>query len=199
VRQADRGLDERCERQLPEAPVGLQHARHRTRHAGGEMPDSALFRGLAVRADEHVAARPTGGALAVVEQEGFTRGLPDEHEAAAADVAGLGIHHRHREPRGDGGVDRVAALPQDVAPHLAGDRVAGGDHGLGRDQPPCVLGVGPALGKRPARSRRGCGTGAAARSGERQDGEQQAVSGHGRSLVWREECLAWLLGTNDAT
>jgi len=38
----------------------------------------------------------------------------DQHVAAAAEIAGTRIGHRQREAGGDRGVDRVAALAQDV-------------------------------------------------------------------------------------
>ena len=53
--------------------------------------------GLAVLDDD--AARPCGGC--------------DEHEPAAADVAGRGIRDGQRERRGHRGIDGVAALLQD--------------------------------------------------------------------------------------
>jgi len=51
-----------------------------------------------------------------------------------------------------------------------------------------------------ASRRRFMGGGAAAAGGDEDghEGDQRAVSGHGRSLGWRDEALLWLLGTNDA-
>ena len=45
----------------------------------------------------------------------------DHHEAAAADVAGARIGHGQRKAGGDRGVDRIAALPQDVGADLRGE------------------------------------------------------------------------------
>src|SRR5262249_8997567 len=45
---------------------------------------------------------------------------PDEHEAAAADVAGLGPGDGQGEADGDGGIDGVAALRQDRLACAAG-------------------------------------------------------------------------------
>lgn len=55
----------------------------------------------------------------------------DEHEAAAAEVAGEGVDDGQREAGGDGGVHRVAALLEDFAAGLGGELVGGGDHALG--------------------------------------------------------------------
>ena len=59
-----------------------------------------------------------------------------QHEAAAADIAGLRMRHRQREADRDRGIDRVAALPQDL--HADARRVlllrrhhaVAGDHGM---------------------------------------------------------------------
>ena len=52
------------------------------------------------------------------------------HEAAAADVAGVGQHHRQREAHRHGGVNGIAPCLQDVDPHLAGQRLFTGYHAL---------------------------------------------------------------------
>src|SRR5579864_4525357 len=44
-----------------------------------------------------------------------------EHEAAAAEIARLGQHHRKCEAGGDGGIHRVAAGAQAVNPGLRGE------------------------------------------------------------------------------
>jgi len=38
----------------------------------------------------------------------------NDHESAAADIAGARIGHGHREAGRDRGIHRVAALPQDI-------------------------------------------------------------------------------------
>ncbi len=38
----------------------------------------------------------------------------DQHEAAAAEIAGARIGHRQRKADGDRGIHRIAALPQNV-------------------------------------------------------------------------------------
>ena len=65
------------------------------------------------RVEVHVARRRERRDLAIVERERSAVAQPNEHVAAAAEIAGLGVRHRERESRGDGRVDRVAALAQD--------------------------------------------------------------------------------------
>ena len=57
----------------------------------------------------HVAGGGAGGALAEVDEGGASVGEADEHEAAAADVAGGGVGDGEGEADGDGGVDGIAA------------------------------------------------------------------------------------------
>ena len=45
----------------------------------------------------------------------------NHHEAAAADIAGARIGHGHRKAGRDRGIDRVAALPQDIGADLRGE------------------------------------------------------------------------------
>ena len=45
----------------------------------------------------------------------------NHHEAAAADVSGARIGDSHCKAGGDRGIDRIAALPQDVGADLRGD------------------------------------------------------------------------------
>ncbi len=69
---------------------------------------------VALGVEVHVAAGGGGGLFAVVEEVGFAVLVADEHEAAAADVAGRGIDDGEGEANGDGGVDGVAALLEDL-------------------------------------------------------------------------------------
>ena len=61
----------------------------------------------------HVGRGFRRGLLAIVEEVDFAIGAAEEHEASAADVAGLGIDDLQREADGDGGIDGVAALLHD--------------------------------------------------------------------------------------
>ena len=58
----------------------------------------------------------------------------NHHEAAAADVAGARIGDGQRKAGGDRGVDRIAALPEDVGADLRGEPFLRHHHAmLGRD------------------------------------------------------------------
>ena len=63
------------------------------------------------------------------------RGEVDHHEAAAADVAGARIGHRHGEADCDRGIDRVAAALQHVGADARGARLLRHHHAvLGGDR-----------------------------------------------------------------
>ena len=130
------GVDHLRERQPPKPRVRLDQARDRARHAGGEVAGDAPLGGLAPRIEIHVAGRAAGRRLPVVERCDLAVAGADHHEAAAAEVAGLGVHHRQRESHRDGGVHRVAALAQDVPADLARDRAARHHHRLSRRRHP---------------------------------------------------------------
>ena len=51
-----------------------------------------------------------------------------QHDARARDGGHEGLDHRHRERRGDGGVDRVAAALEDAGTHAGAERVLCRDH-----------------------------------------------------------------------
>ena len=78
---------------------------------------------LAAGVEVHVARGARRRGLAVVER--VYRPVPeaDHHEATAAEVAGLGMHHCEREAHGDRRVHRVSSLVQDVQAHVARQRV----------------------------------------------------------------------------
>ena len=72
-----------------------------------------------------------GRLLAVVLREDGAVGEPHHHEAAAAQVAGLGVHDREGQTGGDRRVDRVAPGGEDVQADLRRIGVRGRDHALG--------------------------------------------------------------------
>ena len=94
------------------------------------MSGDALLRRIPRRIQVHVPGGPLGGGLAIVDRPHPPVGEPDDHEAAAADIAGLGVDHRQRESHGDGGVHRVSAPLQHVDAHLTRDWAAGDHHRL---------------------------------------------------------------------
>ena len=52
--------------------------------------------------------------LAIIDRGVFAGGEMDQHEAAAADIAGARIGHRHGEADRDRGINRIAAFLQDI-------------------------------------------------------------------------------------
>ena len=54
----------------------------------------------------------------------------NHHEAAAADVAGARIGDGQRKAGGDRGIDRIAALPQDVGADLRGEPLLRHHHAM---------------------------------------------------------------------
>ena len=80
----------------------------------------------------HVGSGFCGRLLTIVEKVHFAVGTSEEHEAASADVARLGIDNLQREADGDSRVHRVAALLQDRNAGLRGLRVHRGHHRFGR-------------------------------------------------------------------
>ena len=103
------------------------------------------------------------GFFAIVDEGGFARLEVDEHESAAADVAGHGVDHRQGKAGGDGRVDRISAGLHDLDPGVGGQVVDGDDHG--------VLGQ---HGRFPGRGLRG----------ENGRAEQQGQSEQGHASHW---------------
>ena len=98
----------------------------------------------------HVAGGCGRSLFAVVEEVGFAMLVADEHEAAAADISGCGVHDRERKAHGYGSVYCVAALFQDGYAGIGGIVMNADDHGVG-----CagrlevrLLGFAPRGGKR---------------------------------------------------
>ena len=178
-RQANRRVDDRAPGQFAEPLVRLHEAGHRAGHPGGKGPGDALVGWLPVGVQVHVAGGRAWGRLAVVEGADGPVLLADHHESAAPDVAGLGVHHRQREPDRHGGVHRVATLLQDVPSHFAGDGTSRHHHRLASGHDPRLARQGPRrrdLGRRHRRRRIRRITREAERRGEQGWGEAQ--SGH---------------------
>ena len=71
------------------------------------------------------------GGLAVVDGDvlvAFRR--VNDHETAAADVSGARIGYGQRKAGGDRGIDRIAALPQDIGAYLCSDLFLRHDHAV---------------------------------------------------------------------
>ena len=86
----------------------------RARHADRAPADQARARGDgAVLVEIHAGGRGAGRGLAKVDEAPAAVGHADGHEAAAAEIAAAGIGDGLGIGDGDGGIDRVAARPQD--------------------------------------------------------------------------------------
>jgi hypothetical protein len=121
---------------LAETPLRLPQTLDRTRHADRAVAVQAhAGHDLARLVEIHVAGGGERRALAIVEEIRLTARI-DRHEPAAADVARLGIRDGQRERDCDRGVDRIAALFEDLFRGVRavlvgdGDRRTGQHHGL---------------------------------------------------------------------
>ncbi len=96
-------------------PVGVLQAAHGTGDAGSAIAEQAVLCRLARgRVDIHIARGSQGSAFAVIEERGSAVGKPDQHEPAAADIAGAGVCDRERESDRDGRIDGIASCLQNL-------------------------------------------------------------------------------------
>ena len=129
--QFDGGGHVFCESEFAEVGVGEGEAGDGARDAGGEVALGGAAGGdVAGGVEVHVAGGGGGGFFAVVEEVWFAVMVADEHEAAAAEVAGLRVDDGEGEGHGDGGVDGVAALLEDLDAGVGGVVLDGDDHGV---------------------------------------------------------------------
>jgi hypothetical protein len=108
------------------AQVRLPYFRHRdleaahgARHTRRSPALDAVAGGGAVRVQIHVVRRLLRRAFAEIDEGRPAVGEANQHVAAAADVAGVGMRHGHRETDRDRGVDRVAAFCSTETPTSA--------------------------------------------------------------------------------
>ena len=92
------------------------------------MSDHALVRGVAGRVEVHVVGRGGRRGFPVVERRHLATRRAMHDEPTAPDVAGVRQHDLEREGDGDGGVDGVAALLEDVDARLTRERMCRDDH-----------------------------------------------------------------------
>ena len=168
TRELDGRLEQVRQRELAGA-VFLQRQRQARDGAGHPDAERGIARlgdiGLAVGAEEHVAGGRGRRGLAVVDGDvlaAFRR--VDDHEAAAADVSRARIGDGQRKAGRDRGVDRIAALPQDIGADLGADLLLRHHH--------AVLG-----GNGMTLRRRGCIRGAPARLPARSNRNNQCDCG----------------------
>ena len=86
---------------------------HGARHARRAPAFDAVFRQLALGVEIHVARGLGRRHLAEIDERRAAVGEPDQHEAAAAEIAREGMRRGHGEAHRDRRVDGIAALLQD--------------------------------------------------------------------------------------
>ena len=147
-RERDRRRDKVSESEFARAifAPGELEAGHGPRNSGREAGIARPeWIGLAVGVEEHVFGRRCGRGFAVVDGDRLVEiGPINQHEAAAAEVAGARHGDGERESDGDRRIDGVAPAFQDVQPDARGrcfltdDHAMPGDHracgGEGRDE-----------------------------------------------------------------
>ena len=93
---------------------------------GGNLLEPALAEVL-----QSQATRRAPAAIESVQLLGL--GVPDDGEKITADTIAGGFHQAQGGVGGDGRIDGVAALPQDLQSDLRGEGLAGGRHGVAGD------------------------------------------------------------------
>src|SRR5581483_8979654 len=101
-------------------------------NARGAPSVDGIAGGLAARVEIHVVRRFFGCAFAEIDEGGLAVGETDQHEAAAADVSGVGMRDGERKSDGDRSVDRIASVFQDLNADVGGDRLLGYHHAVSR-------------------------------------------------------------------
>jgi hypothetical protein len=134
--QLDRGRDEVGALHGAVLLACVFHARDRAGHAHGQVAVGAqALDDVAVLVEVHVGRGGQRRLLAEVEEGLAAVGQLHGHEAAAAEVARGGVHHRQRIAHGHGRVDGIAAALEHVDADLAGQVLRAHDHAvLGRDR-----------------------------------------------------------------
>ena len=129
VRQCDRRRHVGRPAQVPEALVELPQALDRPRHARRPRADRAgVLDHVAGGVEVHVDAGRRWRGFPIVEEVGLVLEVHGR-ESAAAEVAGLGVGDRERKCGRDGGIDRIAALGEDLRGGVGTVDVRGGDSG----------------------------------------------------------------------
>src|SRR5215210_1329358 len=91
----------------------------------------------------HIAGCPGRSGLPVVECLHLTVVGPDDHEPAATDVPGFGVHHGQGKSYRYGSVDGVSSPAENVPSHLARNGTSRYDHRLGPAVDLRLASVGP--------------------------------------------------------
>jgi len=96
--------------------------------------------GIALCVEERFAVDGLRRGFAIIDRGVAAVGEMDDHEAAAADIAGARIGHRHRKADGDRGIDRIAAFLQNVDADARRRCFLRHHHPVGRDGLPGLTG-----------------------------------------------------------
>ena len=132
--ERDRGRDKLGEGELARAVFapGELEARHRARHADSQARPARLERiGFTVGVEEHVLGRRRRRRLAIVDGDRLAEiGAVDQHEAAAADIAGARQGDREREADRHRRIDRIAAEAEHVPADPGGGRLLRDHHAV---------------------------------------------------------------------
>ena len=101
----------------------------RTAGYAGRAPTGEAVAGrFAAGVEIHVVRRLAGRAFAEIKERGATVGHSDQHETAAAEIAGVRVSDSQREAHRHGRVDGVAAGFEDRHADVGGDRLLGDNH-----------------------------------------------------------------------
>ena len=110
---------------------GRRPSRARRREAGIARLERI---GLAVGVEEHVLGRRRGRGLAIVDRDRLIAiGAMNQHEAAAADIAGARQGDGERKADRDRRIDGVAAAPQHIETDARRRRLLAHDHAVPGD------------------------------------------------------------------
>jgi hypothetical protein len=133
--EPDRWPNQIAPLQLAELAVGVLQAADDAGDARGARADPAVGRRLAVGVEIHVTAGGPGRHLPIVDRGAGAVRQPDDHEPAAADVAGGRMRDAEGEGDRDGRVHGVAAALQDRDADVGRVRFRGRDRAApsGRD------------------------------------------------------------------
>ena len=134
ARERDRRRDQIREGEFARAifAPGELEAGDGSRHADRQAGIARLERiGLAVGVEKHVLGRRGGRGFAIVDGDRPVEvGAMDQHESAAAEVAGARQRDGEREADRDRRIDGVAAMLQDIEPDARRGRFLGYDHAM---------------------------------------------------------------------
>ena len=133
LRRQIHGGSDQLRPRLP--PIFLRcvfEAAHGTGHTGRAIAQHAVFGGLAIRSEIHIASRLAGSALAKIKKRGAAAGKANEHESAAADITGRRMRDGERQSHSDRRIHSVASGLQHRQSRIGGMRLACDHHGVAR-------------------------------------------------------------------